>query len=195
MVGLLPGHWPRRPGRALVRADTRRPRLPSRARHEHSARHGVGRAPAGRSEPAGRHPVQRSPAGVPDQRRRPTANPSSAPPTINTMITTRMNLPTPARKPRASSSAANRPTWVAAKVMTVHAKALRAAQSLGVSLRTHIHSHRTNRMGDANWSAGDLSLPRRRLPCRGHRDLYLCPAGILGGASTVRRQTTLAVRP
>jgi hypothetical protein len=60
-------------------------------------------------------------------RRRPTANPSSAPPTTSTMITIRMNLPTPARKPRASSSVASRPTWAAVKIMAPHGKAWCAA--------------------------------------------------------------------
>ena len=46
------------------------------------------------------------------------------------MITIRMNLLIPATKPRASSSAANRPTWVAAKVMTINGKASRAAAPL-----------------------------------------------------------------
>ena len=73
-------------------------------------------------------------------RRRPTANPSNAPPTTNTMITIRMNLPIPATKPRASSSAASRPTWVAAKVMAIHGRALRRhdVQNLGVSVRMHV---------------------------------------------------------
>jgi hypothetical protein len=79
-----------------------------------------------------------------------------------------MNLPIPAIKPRASSSAASRPTWVAAKVMAVHGRASRRhdAQNLGVSVRMHVPSQRTNRVGDENWSDGDLWLPRRRWPCQ-----------------------------
>ena len=107
---------------------------------------------------------------IPDAtyRRRPTANPSNAPPTTNTIITIRMNLPIPATKPRASSSAASRPTWVAAKVMAINGRASRRhdSRSLGVSVRTHIHNQPTNCVEDENWSDGDLWLPRRRRPCQ-----------------------------
>lgn len=57
--------------------------------------------------------------------RRATENPISAPPRTSTTITTRMNFPTPARKPRASNSAASKPTWVTVRIMTTDGKASR----------------------------------------------------------------------
>jgi hypothetical protein len=71
--------------------------------------------------------VRAQPAPDATYRRRPTANPSSAPPTTTTMITIRMNLPIPARKPRASSSAASRPAWAAATITAINGKASCAA--------------------------------------------------------------------
>ena len=68
------------------------------------------------------------------------------------MITIRMNLPIPAIKPRASSSAASRPSWVEAKVTAIHGRTSRAVTrpNLGVSVRMHVPSQRTNPVGDDN---------------------------------------------
>jgi hypothetical protein len=90
------------------------------------------------------------------------------------MITTRTNFPTPAKKPRASSSAAKSPAWVAVRIIATDGRASRAATP-SRRARARIHVHR--RLVENNLAPADRQALFNPAPSRQHhqRQAVLVP--------------------